>query len=193
MTPLIHASRRDNASFAFLLLEYGANINAINSAGQTPLTIAVAYNSHNVLRLLLNRWFEYSKCPRLTGPHLLQIVALHADLETITILMNTDHLRLKYDSSYGHGDFAVRLNQRPDATEKLIIAFDELLVMIKQGPALPGPHGTASLMEAGLAHSDASDSDNEVFENALESLHLGKEFVQMAGRPTLQPPKSQTF
>ena len=186
MTPLIHASRRDNPSFAVLLLEYGANINAINSAGQTPLTTAVAYNSHNVLRLLLNRWFEYSECPRLTGPHLLQIVALHADLETITILMNTDHLRLKYDSSYGVGDFTIRLNERPDVTEKLIIAFDELMGIIKQGPALPSHHGTESLMEVGLAHSDKSDSDTEVFENALESLHLGKDFLQMADRPTLR-------
>lgn len=74
--PLIHASRR---------LEYGANINAINSAGQTPLTILVAYNSHNVLRLLLNHWYEYSESPRLPGLHLLQIVALHADLEKIPI------------------------------------------------------------------------------------------------------------
>lgn len=75
MTPLIHASRRNLASFATLLLEYGANINTINTAGQTPLTIAVAYNSHNVLRLLLDCWFEYSEYPRLTGPHLLQITA----------------------------------------------------------------------------------------------------------------------
>lgn len=185
MTPLIHASRRDNASFAFLLLEYGANINAINSAGQTPLTVAVAYNSHNVLRLLLNRWFEYIECPRLIGPHLLQIVALHADLETITILINTDHLRLKHDSSYSLGDFTVRLNERADATEKLIIAFDELMAIIKQGPEFSGHHGAASLMEAGLAHSDTSDSDNEVFENALEGLHLGKDFVRMVDHRTL--------
>ena len=189
MTPLIHASRRDNAGFAFLLLEYGANINAINSAGQTPLTIAVAYNSHNVLRLLLDRWFEYSECPRLTGPHLLQIVALHADIETITILTNTDHLRLKYDSSYSLGDFAIRLNERPNTTEKLIIAFDELIGIIKQGPALPGQHD----LEVGLAHSDTSDSDNEIFENALESLHLGKDFSKMADRPTLRPFKTQTL
>ena len=193
VTPLIHASRRDNASFAFLLLENGANINATNTAGQTPLTTAVAYNSHNVLRLLLDRWFEYSECPRLTGPHLLQIVALHADLETITILVNTDHLRLQYDASYGLGDFTSRLNQRPDATEKLVFAFDELLGIIKQGPALPGHHDTASLMEAGLGQSDTSDSDNEVFENALESLHLEKNSLQMAERSILKLCKRQTF
>ena len=94
MTPLIHASRRDNASFAILLLEYGANINATNSAGQTPLTTAIAYNSHNVLRLLLDRWFEYSECPRLKGPHLIYIVSSNSDIYTMTILRDTDHLKL---------------------------------------------------------------------------------------------------
>lgn len=133
MTALTHASRRDNTSFATLLLEYGANINATSTSGQTPLTTAVAYNSHNILRLLLDRWFEYSVCPRLTGPHLLQIVALYADVETISILTDTDHFHLKYDSSYALGDFLIRLRERPDITEKLILAFDGLLEVIKQG------------------------------------------------------------
>ena len=193
MTALIHASGRDNASFGTLLLEYGANINATSAAGQTPLTTAVTYNSHNVLRLLLDRWFEYSECPRLTGPHLLQIVALYADIETISILTNTNHLHLKYDSSYALGDFVSRLSKRRDATEKLVLAFDGLMDVIKQGPFLPGRHGTEGLMESGLVHSDASDSDNEVFENAMESLHLGKEFVQKADRPTICRFKSRTF
>jgi len=193
MTALIHASRRDDASFATLLLEYGANINATSAAGQTPLTTAVAYNSHNVLRLLLDRWFEYSECPRLTGPHLLQIVALYADIETISLLTDTDHIHLKYDSSYALGDFISRLSERPDATEKLILAFDGLMDVIKQGPALHGGHGTESLMQSGLVHSDASDSDSEVFENAMESLHLGKESVKKADRPTICRFKSRTF
>ena len=193
MTGLIHAARRDNTSFATLLLEYGANINATSAAGQTPLTTAVAYNSHNVLRLLLDRWFEYSECPRLTGPHLLRIVALYADIETISILTDTDHLHLKYDSSYALGDFVNCLSERPDATEKLILAFDGLMGVIKLGPALPGHHGTEDLMESGLAHSDASDSDNEVFETAMESLHLGKECLPKGDRPTICRLKSLTF
>lgn len=193
MTGLIHAARRDNTSFATLLLEYGANINATSAAGQTPLTTAVAYNSHNVLRLLLDRWFEYSECPRLTGPHLLQLVALYADIETISILTDTDHLHLKYDWSYALGDFVSRLSERPDATEKLILAFDGLMGVIKLGPALPGHHGTEDLMESGLAHSDASDSDNEVFETAMESLHLGKDSLPKGDRPTICRLKSLTF
>jgi ankyrin repeat protein len=87
ITSLIHAARTDKASFAMLLLEYGANLNANSTLGQTPLTTAIAYNSHNVLELLLHQRFEYSVCPRPKGPHLLQIAALYADIKSINILM----------------------------------------------------------------------------------------------------------
>ena len=176
-TALIHASRRDNASFATILLEYGANINAISAAGQTPLTTAVTFNSHNVLQLLLDRWFEYSQCPRLTGPHLLQTVALYADVMTMSILTNTDHLRLKYDQNYLLGDFLSRVNERLDATAKLTQAFTKLMGVINQGPEVPHPEMTR--LEAGLildekpnSVEDESDSSSEEFENAMESLQL---------------------
>ena len=193
MTALIHASRRDNASFATLLLEYGANINATSAAGQTPLTTAVAYNSHSILRQLLDRWSGYSECPRLTGPHLLQLVALYADTVTSSIVRNTDHLHLKYDSSYVLGDFISRLSERSDVTEKLILAFEELMGVIKLGPASPGHRGTEDLMESGLAHSDASDSDSEISENAMEGLHPEKKSLQNGDRPTICRFKSLTF
>ena len=193
MTALIHAARRDNVSFATLLLEYGANINATSTFGQTPLTTAVAYNSHNVLRLLLDRWFEYSECPRLTGPHLLQIVALYADIGTISILTNMNHFHVKHDSSYVYGDFANRLMQRQDATEKLILAFRELTDIIQQGPAAHSPRRTEGDIESGYMYSDSSDSDNEVFENAMESLYLGRESVQEKHRPAICRLKSRTF
>ena len=153
MTALIHASRKDNVSFAMLLLEYGANINAASAAGQTPLTTAVVYNSHSVLRLLLDRWFEYSECPRLTCPHMLQIAALYADIETITILTNTNHFHLENDSSYALGDLMSRLRERPDATDKLVLAFDGLIDTFKRGSPSFGHHDTLSLMESGLAYS----------------------------------------
>ena len=151
MTALIHASRKDNVSFATLLLEYGANINAASAAGQMPLTTAVAYNSHNVSRLLLDRWFEYSECPRFTGPHLLQVAALYADIETITILTNANHLHLEYDSSYARGESTSRLNERPDVTDKLVLAFDELIDTFKRGSPSFGYHDTLCLVESGLA------------------------------------------
>ena len=115
-TSLIHAARTDNASFALLLLEYGANINAASVSGATPLTTAITHNSHNVLRLILDRWHEYASCPRLKGPHLLQVVAQYAGIETMNILAGTDHFRLKYDRIYTTGDFRDQLRQRADMT-----------------------------------------------------------------------------
>lgn len=184
MTALIHASRRDMTGFAVLLLEYGADINAKSVTGQTPLATAIANNSHNILQLLLDRWFEYTECPRLKGPDLLQIVALYADIETMSILSATDHLLLKYDKNYGVSDFVSRLRQRPDASDKLILALEELLNIIKQESL--ANHGTENLMESGLVPSEPldnaelanileqanSEESDEEFENALEHLNI---------------------
>ncbi|KAL8705358.1 MAG: hypothetical protein Q9201_001514 [Fulgogasparrea decipioides] len=175
VTGLLHATRKDNISFATLLLEYHANINAVSGAGQTPLTTAITFNSHNVLQLLLDRWFEYSECPRLKGPHLLQIVALYADVRTMAILAATDHLVTNYDADYALGDFASRLSERPDATDKLIQAFEDLLSVINRGPEMC--RSPESLMESGLAspdpwafsRTDTLGSDQD-FVDAVEAL-----------------------
>ncbi|KAL9614369.1 MAG: hypothetical protein Q9167_001172 [Letrouitia subvulpina] len=190
MTALIHTARRDNAAFATLLLEYGAKISATSKSGQTPLTATIIYNSHNVLKLLLDRWFEYRECPRLTGPNLLQIVAIYADVETITILANADHLHLTYDSSYALGDFRSRLRQRTDASEKLILAFEELMEIVEQGPSRRQVYNDE---ESGLGQSCTSDSDSDTFENALESFDLTKKSFKTFDRPTICRLKSRTF
>lgn len=187
-TALIHAARIDNASFALLFLEYDADINATSAMGATPLTTAITHNRHNVLRLILDRWHEYSDCPRLKAPHLLQIAALYAEVETLQVLSNTDHVRGRHDKDYAIGDFSSRLRQRPDLTEKLALAFDELLNVINGCPA--PQKCPESLLESGfmphvLARYDsevtvvgdkennsATDSDMS-FEDALEKLHVG--------------------
>lgn len=148
-TPLFHAARNDNASFVILLLEYGADINAMSTSGETPLTTAITFNSHNVLRLFLDRWHEYSVCPRLKGPNLLGVAARHADTETLSILAGADHFRSRYDRMYSVGDFKKTLQQRPDgADEKLVMAFDQLLAVINLAP--DKGMGDEGLLEAGF-------------------------------------------
>ena len=169
-TPLIHAAQKDKANFAILLLEYGANINATTALGQTPLTTAITHNSHKVLQLLLDRWFEYRECPRLQGTHWLQIAAMYADIATIEILKRTDHFALSYDRSSIAADFATLLHKRWDASEKLSVAFEELIHQLidRQQPdaGRDSPRSTRSaplrathehmsepnLMESGLLH-----------------------------------------
>ncbi|KAI0100252.1 ankyrin repeat-containing domain protein [Nemania sp. FL0031] len=177
-TALIHAARTNNLEFALILLEYNAQINWTSSSGQTPLTTAVIYNSHDVLKLLLGRWQEYNSCPRLKGPHLLQVVAQYADLETILILSTTDHFKLKYDKNYCTGEFAAILNERHDADEKLTRAFAEFLAIIDEQVSQD------SLMEGGLlfrpcgtptSDHGSQGTEPDEFVDALASLDIKEE------------------
>lgn len=197
-TALHHASRKDNVRFAVLLLDYNANINAANIDQQTPLTTAIIYNSHGVLELLLDHWEEFSTCPRLKGPHLLEITALYADAETVELLAKTDHFKLKYDATYNMREFAKRLTERVDVTDELIQAFDELLLVLNENPTRSTSTSGESLVEKGLSshlstlatvyesekmaadahhqsrqrhgctHSDGSDNEGDEFEDAVE-------------------------
>lgn len=173
VTPLLQVARGNSASHAMLLLEYGADINVTSKDGRTPLTTAIIYNNHNVLELLLDRWYEYSECPRLKGPNLLSLVAQYADLRTISILASTTHLKLKFDKDYVLGGFSARLRQRIDVTKKLTDVFEDLLLLISQGSA----ESIESQMEAGMlglhgpnSPTNSSDGSNEVFEDAQEIL-----------------------
>ncbi|KAL8746941.1 MAG: hypothetical protein Q9190_001103 [Brigantiaea leucoxantha] len=180
-TPLIHVARTNNVSFALLLLEYGADVNATSVTGQTPLTTAITHNSHDVLRLLLERWFEYSECPRLKGGHLLKLLAESANLETIQILTTTSHIRLKYDKDYKADDYFNIIRDRFDADEKLVSAFEAFLAVVDFDP--DAVTNAESLAEAGLLTSSARrvlnsgstipETDRDTpFENALEYLNL---------------------
>ncbi|KAM0517681.1 hypothetical protein ACHAPE_004654 [Trichoderma viride] len=186
-TALFYAAQKDDARLAILLLEYGAEINVFSSTGDTPLTTAITHNSHHVLQLLLERWHEYFECLRLKGPHLLNITALYADLETIDILASSSHFRLKYDRHYALGDFRKTLRDRKDVTDKLSFAFDELLRVVEGASHVA--ESDESLLEAGQMHHtcpllsttswekryldqqqrDNDDSDDD-FHNAHEQL-----------------------
>ena len=147
-TALIHASRTDNVRFAVLLLDYNADLNAMNINQQTPLTTAIMYNSHRVLELLLEHWKEFSTYPRLKGPNLLEITVLYADVETVNLLAETNHFKLKYDANYSLRAFAKRLTKRVDVTDELIHAFDELLFVLNENPERP--KSRQIMMEKGL-------------------------------------------
>lgn len=55
MTALHHAASHDDPAAAQLLLDHGADPNLRNSAGFTPLLLAVARGSRAVVELLLEK------------------------------------------------------------------------------------------------------------------------------------------
>ena len=187
-TPLLHVARSSSAGHAMLLLEYGANINVTSKDGRTPLTTAIVYNNYTVLQLLLDRWYKYSECPRLKGPHLLELVAQYADMETMSILSSASYLRLNFDKDYVLHDAATRLRERSDVTEELIHSFEDLLKIINQSP--PSGKSRESEMEAGFLayHSPETETHNtnpiggydesdEDFEDAHKSFTLASDNI----------------
>lgn len=177
VTPLLHAARGKPVSFAKLLLDYGANINATAKEERTPLTTAIIYNNHDVLHLLLDRWFEYTECPRLKGPHLLDLIVEHADVETMTILTNAKHLQFRRDNDYVVERFAAQLNNRLDLTDAMVAAFKGLLDTISDSPKRS--KGIESLrkskvtdLEKGKGMSEDDTESVDEYEDAQESLGL---------------------
>ncbi|KAK6357237.1 hypothetical protein TWF718_001560 [Orbilia javanica] len=158
-TSLIHAVRNNNVGFVILLLEYSANINAKAKSGETVLSTAVIYNSHEVLRVLLERWSEYSRCPRLQAPHLLEIAALYADIKTLNILAESDHLRQQYDQGYVRSDFINRLMERIDVSDELILSFKNLASIISHDPK--ASKKLLNQLDSGLhSHRNSGIEDN---------------------------------
>jgi ankyrin repeat protein len=67
LTALHSVARTHNTECALLLLEYGANLNAMSNNGRTPLTTAIIHNNHPVLSLFVGRCYEYMNTPRFNG------------------------------------------------------------------------------------------------------------------------------
>ncbi|KAK8106765.1 ankyrin repeat protein [Apiospora kogelbergensis] len=106
------------------------------------------HNSYSVLHLFLERRHEYSTCPRLRGPNLLDTATMFADRETRWILAATDHFRAKSDKQYTLGDFRGKLLERPDTNDELSETFDEFLGIFNAGDN--PKQGEYGLAEAGL-------------------------------------------
>jgi len=67
LTALHSVARTENVDCAHLLLEFGADLNAMSVNGRTPLITAVIYNNHPVLQLFIDRCYLYITTMRLTG------------------------------------------------------------------------------------------------------------------------------
>jgi ankyrin repeat protein len=187
LTALHSVARTHNTECALLLLEYGADLNAISSNGRTPLTTAIIHNNHSVLQLFLDRCYEYMTTPRfngkhpqistqqvlsssqnlpdtydhLLGPEILPIIAEHADVETINILASVHHLKVSYDFSF-NSIAANRslLERRRDYNEKLAAAFDELITIASA--EADETKSVESILESGLFLSAKSSFNSEL-------------------------------
>jgi ankyrin repeat protein len=78
-----------NVEYADILLTNSADLGYISSNRHSPLTTAIIYNNHAVLKLFIDR----CDTSRLKGLQLLRIIAESADAETMSILASLDLLK----------------------------------------------------------------------------------------------------
>ncbi|KFY31638.1 hypothetical protein V493_00936 [Pseudogymnoascus sp. VKM F-4281 (FW-2241)] len=150
VTALHDVARSLGPHLARLLLKYKADLNATTHDGKTPIIMAIIYNNHEVLKLLLDHLYQYTSRPRLRGSDLFQTIAEHADIETIKILAATLHLKSHFDTSTARAVISARetLQRRPDDSEGLSAAFEELIVIVEAEPS--DMESNESLMESGF-------------------------------------------
>ncbi|KAF1993202.1 ankyrin [Amniculicola lignicola CBS 123094] len=121
-TALQAVIKAQSVECANILLTCGAALGYISKNGHSALTTAIIYNSHAVLKLLMDR----SHADHQKGLQLLPIIAWSADAETMSILGAS---ALKQTLMTGC-DFAVSygiLQSRTDYDERLGDAFKEFL------------------------------------------------------------------
>ena len=85
-TPLMDACQQDKNEVLLCLIEHGVDPGKFNvEYGMTPLHVSVFYNSHQTLRILLNRGVD---CRRINtwGESLFMIACARSDIATIDIL-----------------------------------------------------------------------------------------------------------
>lgn len=140
-TALLTVASMQNVECADILLTYSADPGYISSNGQSPLTMAMIYNNHAVLKLFIDR----CDTSRLKGVQLLFILAESADAETMSILASSDLLKYRL---WNGDEFAAGrevLRSRIDYDEELGNAYEELFSITRASQeAAPAADGADS-------------------------------------------------
>jgi hypothetical protein len=104
-----------------------------------------------------------------------------ADLETLKILVATDHFRLKYDKDYILADCANQVQGRYDADDQIVAAFQDLVSVISDIPEMAKSglsrleagllmYKDSPLVKNGMSEHWTDNSSEASFEDAIESL-----------------------
>ncbi|GAB7365782.1 hypothetical protein MBLNU230_g7117t1 [Neophaeotheca triangularis] len=168
-TALDSVAQSQNAECALVLLEYGADLNAMSNNGRTPLTTAIMHNNHEVLKIFIEKCYEYIvAAARLRGPQLLPIIAEYADYETMSILASSNPLKVSYDLRPESLAATSRvLKGRRDYSDKLAMAFEELITIVQAKTSAAA--SLESALESGVYYSARSSVRSDLAE-ALSGL-----------------------
>ena len=167
---LLGALEYQNIAFATRLIHYGANIHLTENSGYNALGVAVLFNIHSVIRLLLRRQADHQGTIKQHGSFL-HLVAKVADMETLKILTNPDSSLATRDIQVKRSDGLTALEVaklRKDTTMEWQHAFYAFLWNVDDTKVRVSPSGTGATFGNDGAHAEDSDGEGDVFVDALE-------------------------
>ncbi|KAK4182753.1 ankyrin repeat-containing domain protein [Podospora australis] len=125
--PMFYAARHNSCEVIQALYEAGADINAAERDGRTPLSRAVESNAHEALALLLRLDASHLRVNK-AGRTLLHTAAEVGDENTLKLLADFDLHGLDWRSENTNGMTALDVfERRPQASHGLFMVFRPLL------------------------------------------------------------------
>lgn len=132
-TPLVGAAITNRFEIGAYLLARGADMQQGGANNDSPLFQSCFHNSHEFLRMLLEKGAEYTGVNK-AGSTLLHAAALEADLETIEILRSAGLRNLAVDLVDKHGKTALDIvTERVASPNGFKEAFERLLESLREG------------------------------------------------------------
>ena len=166
---LLIALENQHLSVATRLIHYGADIHIKENSGYNALSVAVIFNNHAIIRLLLERQADHHGTIKQHGSFL-HLVAKTADTQTLQILTNPGSNLATRDVQVKHSDGRTALEvaqSRCDTTLEWKNAFYAFLWSVDATKSRVSPFSSRPLGSEGARIED-SDEENDVFVDALE-------------------------
>lgn len=131
-TPFIGAAITNRYEIGAYLLAHGADMHHGGDNNDSPLFQSFFHNSHEFLRMLLQKGAEYKGVNK-AGSTLLHAAALEADLETIEILISARLRGLNVDLADKHGKTALDIvRERVACPDGFKTAFERMLRSLRE-------------------------------------------------------------
>ena len=170
-TALLIALEDREFCMATKLIHYGANIHIKENSGHNALSVAVLYNEHPMIRLLLDRNADHQGTIKQHGTFL-HLTAQIADVGTLKILTNPSSKLATRDIKIKNSQGRTALEAaklRDDVTLEWRTAFRSFLWSVDAEKIRVSPFENTPPGDSGDGNSDNdSNGEEDVFVDALE-------------------------
>ena len=159
---LLAAVEGENYGIATRLIHAGADINIKENSGYNALSVAILWNAHPLIQLLLERQADHHGTIKQHGT-VLHLIAEVADIETLRILTNSSLATRDIQAKRSDGKTAVEVARGRQGTIEWQNAFYAFIWSVDETKTRVSPFGRGPQLQA-----EDSDGEGDVFHDAQE-------------------------